>query len=171
LCNLNNLKLYIFFRLKYFFSCVNFGEKANKFLQSCGVKNEPTPVEYAELLVESSEKLWNLFGKDVKKYLFVLKRIAADFKYYHTIAKNSNLILRMKRKNILLAIKKQYSEEHAINKRVKNVGKAVNIYSLASAMNIFINDDIIYQQIFNPLTAPEEDSLEMLYKVCIKKLL
>jgi hypothetical protein len=154
--------------LKYFFSCVNFGEKANKFLESCGVKNEPTPVEFAELLIESSEKLWNLYAGDVQKYLSILRKIASYFDYSHAEAKNSILIAKMKKKNILVAIKKQHSEEHAIN---KNAEKAVNISSLASAEKIFINDDIIYQQIFNPLTAPEEFLLEMFYKVCIKNLI
>ena len=37
---------------------------------------------------------------------------------------------------------------------------------LTSANEIFINDDIIYQKIFNPLTAPEENLLETLYKAC-----
>ena len=153
--------------MKSFFSCVNFGGKANKFLQSCGVKNEPTPVEFAELLVKSSDKLWKLIGDDIEKYLSILRRIAADFQWSHTIAKDPILIAKMKERKILVAIKKHYS---SINNDAKSTKKNDNNYSsLASAKDIFINDDIIYQQIFDPLTAPEDDFLEVLYKVCIKK--
>ncbi len=38
-------------------------------------------------------------------------------------------------------------------------------YRLALAKEIFINDDTEYQQIFNPLTAPINDKLKVLYKV------
>jgi len=43
--------------------------------------------------------------------------------------------------------------------------KETNIYRLNTAKKIYINDDKIYQGIFNPLTAPEDDNLEVLYKV------
>ncbi|GBB83162.1 hypothetical protein RclHR1_00010044 [Rhizophagus clarus] len=136
--------------LKDFFSCVDFGEIANRFLSSCGVKNEPSPIDYAELLVKSSHKLWNSIGNDAESYLFILRKIAIDFKYLSTIACKSNLVAVMKKAPILVAVKKECNE--------------INRYHLTSAENIFINDNIIYQQIFNPLTAPEEDYLEFLYK-------
>ena len=133
-----------------FFTRVDFGEKANKFLQSCGVKNEPSPIEFAELLVTSSTKLWNLMGDNVEKYLTILRRISID---YDIIARQSDLIEEMMKKPILIAIEKG------------NDNKKVN--HLASAQDIFINDDPTYQQIFNPLIAPEDDLIENLYRVCL----
>src|ERR1043165_4418179 len=99
------LNYFFFFSLNDFFSYIYFGEKANKFLQGCGVKDEPSPVEFAELLVKSSHKLWNSIGDNVEKYLNVLKRISLN---YNAIARKSNLIAEMKRAPILLAVKKRH---------------------------------------------------------------
>ena len=77
-----------FFRLRNFFTCVDFREKANRFLQYCGVKNEPSPIDVAELLVQSSAELWNSI-KNVENYLDILRLIAFDLA---TISKKSSLI-------------------------------------------------------------------------------
>src|SRR3954462_6533702 len=88
----------LLFSLNDFFTRIDFGEKANKFLQSCGVKNEPSPIEFAELLVTSSRKLWNLMGDNVEKYLTILRRISID---YDIIAsRHSDLIDEMMKKPI-----------------------------------------------------------------------
>jgi hypothetical protein len=136
-----------------FFKRIDFGEKANRFLDYCGVRNNPTSIDFAELLVKSSRKLWNSL-EDKDKYLEILKIIAND---YHNIANKSQLsqlIKKMKKESFLVAIKKKAIDSEEIN------------YSLNSAKKIFINDDKIYQEVFNPLIAPEDDSLESLYKVC-----
>ncbi|RIA98330.1 hypothetical protein C1645_140577 [Glomus cerebriforme] len=140
--------------LKDFFSHVNFGDKANRFLFSCGVKVEPSPVELAELLVKSSCELWNSFV-DVEKYLTMLRRIAIDIDVI--AVKRPSLIVEMRRKTILLAGKKKFAN----NKKVLET-------ELKSAKEIYINDNQTYQQIFNPLVAPEEELIETLYRVCYK---
>ncbi|CAB4474438.1 hypothetical protein RhiirA5_500084 [Rhizophagus irregularis] len=144
--------------LKDFFLYVNFGDIANRFLLSCGVKKEPTLIDYAELLVKSSHKLWNSIGNNVDSYLSILRKIAIDFKHIGTIARKPNLVAAMKEASILVAIKKECHSTSGDNKEF-------NRSQLASAKDIFINDNIIYQQIFNPLTAPEENDLEFLYKM------
>ena len=108
--------------------------------------------------MKSSHKLWNSIGDNVEKYLNVLRRIAINF---NTIARKSNLIAEMKKAPILLAVKKRRSISET-----KDSNEEADHYSLASANDIFINDDTVYQQVFNPLTVPEEDSMESLYKVC-----
>ncbi|PKC14058.1 hypothetical protein RhiirA5_269102 [Rhizophagus irregularis] len=145
--------------LNDFFSYINFGPRANRFLQSCGVKDEPSPIEFAELLVKSSHKLWNSIGDNVEKYLNVLRRIAVHF---NTISRNSSLIADMKRAPILLAVKKRRSNSER-DSMIKMDDEAEH-YCLASAKDIFINDDTVYQQVFNPLTVPEEDNMEVLYR-------
>lgn len=123
-------------------------------MKSCGVKDELTPINFAELLVKSSDKLWKLVNTTddgIDKYKYFLKKIALDFKIF---ANKSSLIEEMKTAPILIAIKKKYQDEEEINES-----------ELASAKNIFINDDMVYQQVFNPLTAPEEETLESMYKV------
>ena len=83
--------LKVFYEKNYpphFFTCVDFREKANRFLQYCGVKNEPSPIDVAELLVQSSAELWNSI-KNVENYLDILRLIAFDLA---TISKKSSLI-------------------------------------------------------------------------------
>jgi hypothetical protein len=62
---------------------------------------------------------------------------------------------KMKELDILIAIKPDINSEENNN------------YYLASAKEIYINDDKVYRQAFNPLIAPEK--LEPLYKVCVLK--
>lgn len=109
-------------------------------------------------MVKSSHKLWNSIGNNVDSYLSILRKIAIDFKHIGTIARKPNLVAAMKEASILVAIKKECHSTSGDNKEF-------NRSQLASAKDIFINDNIIYQQIFNPLTAPEENDLEFLYKV------
>ena len=115
-------------------------------------------MEFVELLVKSSHDLLDSI-RNIDKYLFILRQIAAN---YDTISKRSSLILEMKKAPILLAF------------RMKNSGSGIgdnrgfNHFVLASAKEIFINDNTVYQQIFNPLVAPRIDYLiECLYKVCL----
>ncbi|GES75226.1 hypothetical protein GLOIN_2v1492674 [Rhizophagus clarus] len=145
--------------LNGFFLRVDFGEKANKFLQSCGVKNEPTPVDFAELLVNSSRELMNSNGGDVEKYISILRRIAMDYKLCGSITRKLSLVEKMKSVPILLAVRRL---ENVNNVNPGN--QEIQGYQLATANEIYINDDIVYQGIFNTLTAPEEDYLEPLYK-------
>jgi hypothetical protein len=152
----NLLLLYFFFSLKEFFTYIDFGESANEFLRSCGVKNEPSTIEFAELLVKSSRELWNSLNSlnysDDDRYSNILSRIASEI---ITIEYNKpNLFREMKKEPILIGIKKICD------------GERVDQKHLASAKDIFINDDPGYRQIFKPLIAPEDNSMERFYKVC-----
>ncbi|CAG8757867.1 16425_t:CDS:2, partial [Funneliformis caledonium] len=132
--------------LNDFFTFIDFGEKANKFLESCGVRTKPSSVEIAELLVKSSRNIWKSIGK-YETYLYILNRIAADYRY--TIINQPNLFEKMKKAPILAAI--------------KHDGNNIE-YQLTSANNIFINDDEAYQKVFKPLIAPDNDNLKTMYK-------
>jgi len=108
-------------------------------------------VDFLKLLLSSSRELWSSIGDDKEKYLSILRRIAIDFTgIVDTISNSSSLIEQMRETPILVATKKDSRDSDS--------------YHLASAREIFINDNKLYQHIFNQLTAPEEDSLEMLYK-------
>jgi len=144
--------------LNKFFSTIDFGEKANQFLKLCGIKNEPSSLKLAELLVKSSNEFWDSIEKDHKKYLEILQKIAI---FFNSI-KEPSLIVKMKRASILLAVRKKYSNS---NSEKINSFKEVDQYCLASAKKIFINDDTIYQQVFNPLLVLNK-LLENFYKVC-----
>ncbi|CAB5390281.1 unnamed protein product [Rhizophagus irregularis] len=148
--------------LSEFFPCIDFGERANSFLSACGVKKRPSPVDLARLLVESSAKLWGLIKGNIEKYLNILRIIAIDFKSCRNIADEPSLIARMKGAPILVAIKKERQERRTNSGDGNNDG--IDCYYLSSTNKIFINDNKIYQRVFNPLTAPEENLLESLYK-------
>ncbi|CAH1760147.1 970_t:CDS:10 [Entrophospora sp. SA101] len=146
-----------------FFYYIDFGEKANKFLQSCGVKNEPSPIELAEFLINSSHDFLKSVGDNIEKYLAVLHRIAVEF---HSIQRNQKLLNNMKRYPILLGMTKKQSEEGK-NKDKAVVGKneadnslnQVERYVLATPNEIYINDNAIYQDIFEPLIFFSEKGL------------
>lgn len=129
-----------------FFTCVDYGKKANRFLAKCGVKDEPFPADFAQLLVDSSYELWNLYKDNVEVYLHILKKIEDGF---DSVSIVTNLIEKMMEEDILVAIENN------------------NCY-LTSAKKIYINDDKVYQQIFDPVVAPE--SLGILYKVHVLKM-
>jgi hypothetical protein len=83
---------------------------ANKFLQSCGVKNEPSPVDFARLLIKSYKLRDSINSTEkteynTQMYLSILKRIAMDFNNILSI--EPNLIESMKTKPILVAVKKK----------------------------------------------------------------
>ncbi|CAG8499425.1 7450_t:CDS:10, partial [Scutellospora calospora] len=142
-----------------FFSYVDFGEKANKFLLSCGVKSEPSQIEFAEFLVKSSHEFWNSIGDNVDKYLSVLRNIANS----SAVAKNRALITDMSRTPLLIGVKKK---KITVDKENFDYNEQyIDHYVLDSAQNIFINDDTNFQQVFNPLTAPMEEILENFYKL------
>jgi hypothetical protein len=142
-------KKIFFFSLKKFLSCVDFGSKANRFLRTCGVKDEPTPIELAELLVSSSREVYNSLG-DVEKYKDILRKVAFNFS---TINKSS-LIAEMKKSPILIAVKKNNGVESSC---------------LALGKDIFVNDNSVYQQVFEPFTAPVDDEhfMKTMYKVSL----
>ncbi|PKY58179.1 hypothetical protein RhiirA4_511803, partial [Rhizophagus irregularis] len=57
--------------LNNFFTCVDFGIKANEFLAKCGVR-EPSSYDFDKISVGPTHKLWNLY---VEKYPIILEKI------------------------------------------------------------------------------------------------
>ncbi|CAB4438088.1 unnamed protein product [Rhizophagus irregularis] len=127
--------------LNEFFPCVDFGTNANRFLSKCGVNNEPSSADFARLLVNSPNKLWNLYKNDITKYLEKIKF-------------NENL------DNITSEKKKD--DDNLIAIKIGHKSKGNDDYYLALVKEIYINDDKVYQQVLNPLVAPK--NLESLYK-------
>ncbi|CAG8539361.1 9116_t:CDS:10 [Paraglomus occultum] len=122
-------------------------ERANSFLESCGVKLSPSAVDLARLLVNSSAEFWTKIGHDVEKYTAVLQIIATSLP---TIRREPGLISAMQVSPILLGIKK-----------VSPSGKS---YCLEKANEIFLNDDETIWEIFGVPTCPLENLLEKLYE-------
>ncbi|KAI7898765.1 uncharacterized protein BX663DRAFT_579996 [Cokeromyces recurvatus] len=145
---------------KELFLYVNFGKLANSFLRSCGVKDEPTTVELAAMIVKNPQRFWDLSGGG-ERYLNVLRQIAGQF---YLIRSNKQLINDMKTKPFLVGIKRTTLSEQ--NKKAQDDNEEDEgfiQYRLAKASDIFIIDDTTSHQIFSPLSAPMEPLLEDLY--------
>ncbi|KAI8973522.1 hypothetical protein BDF20DRAFT_837459 [Mycotypha africana] len=156
--------------IKELFTYVNFGQLANSFLCSCGVRDEPTTVELATMLVKNPQRLWELSGGG-EKYLGLLREIASQS---YSFKNNKQLLRDMKSTAFLVGIKRVvFSEEERKEDNVNEVKEEENSkdidngfiqYTLAKASDIFISDDPIAQQLFSPLSAPMEPMLEEFYR-------
>ncbi|CAG8648279.1 9359_t:CDS:2, partial [Funneliformis caledonium] len=129
-----------------FFTFINYGWKANEFLQKCGVENEPSSITIADLLVKKSIEIWDSIGCNAEIYEIILRKLFND---YNTIARNSKLIAEMREKPILLGFKQNSDSIDS---------------HLAIAEDIYINDSMIYQEVCHLLTAPKDDDIELWYR-------
>ncbi|KAG0222294.1 hypothetical protein B0O80DRAFT_113406 [Mortierella sp. GBAus27b] len=158
---------------------IDFGRSASLFLKSCGVKEEPTPVELTQLVVRSPEDFLNRNG-GVESYKSILRQIAT---HMHIIRTHKSLLDEMIRAPFLLGEKRinQDSDEESLsgetvadgkqdagseddNAADDGLGQVVVHYKLARANEIYLVDDTVLQQIFTPFCAPMEEILESLYE-------
>ncbi|KAK3823313.1 MAG: hypothetical protein J3Q66DRAFT_295609, partial [Benniella sp.] len=143
---------------------IDFGQSANQFLKACGVKEEPSPVDLAQLVARSPGEFLKHEGVD--RYWSILRRIAI---HLDAIKSNESLLAELRRSPFLLGeitIQNEASgssESMADGRQVMNMGQVVK-YELALASDIYLVDDSVLQQIFTPLCAPTEDLLESLYE-------
>lgn len=158
---------------KELFLYVSFGSLANSFLRSCGVKDEPTILELANMLVKDPQRFWDLCGGG-ERYLTVLRQIAGQ---YHQIKNHRQLLQSMKSKPCLVGIKRSTLAEESMrgsdndgdnngdngSKGDESRDEDFVQYRLAKASDIFIIDDTMGQHIFSPLSAPMEPLLEEFY--------
>ncbi|CEP14613.1 hypothetical protein [Parasitella parasitica] len=153
---------------KDLFVYVSFGSRSNSFLRSCGVKDEPTTVELAAMIVKDPQRFWDL-SSGGERYLEALRQIASQFS---SIKSNRQLLSDMKTKPFLVGIKRTTLTEQRQRREKQDNGEEANDeaveeefvqYRLAKASDIFINNDTMAQQIFSPLSAPLETMLEDFY--------
>ncbi|OBZ84104.1 hypothetical protein A0J61_07846 [Choanephora cucurbitarum] len=158
---------------KELFVFVSFGSLANSFLRSCGVKDEPTTIELASMLVKDPQRFWNL-SSGGERYLNVLRQIAGQF---YLIQSNRQLLSDMKSKPFLVGIKRstisdqQHQDEGKEASNPMAADEEFVQYQLAKASDIFIIDDTMGHQIFSPLSAPMEPLLEDFYANLGSKML
>ncbi|RUS32742.1 hypothetical protein BC938DRAFT_474458 [Jimgerdemannia flammicorona] len=156
--------------LKELFTYVDYGAVANGFLRSCGVKDEPTTIELAQMIVRDPQRYWQLSGGG-ERYLGVLRQIAG---HYYQIKQQRTLLNEMMSSPFLIGIKKSGGIDEGPDVKEKDSKDEVNEghredeeivqYRLAKAKDIFIADDTMGHQIFSPLSAPMEPLLEEFYE-------
>ncbi|CAG8609038.1 5403_t:CDS:10, partial [Paraglomus occultum] len=138
-------------RYKGFFTYVDFGEKANLFLKSCGVHLSPSAEKLAWRLVHSSIESPSRMDKDGEHYKEFLYSIAIGL---NTIRQKPKLISAMKQSPMFLGYKIVSS----------NGEDKTQSFDITTSQRIFISDSDIIQRMFDVLICPEEEYLERLYE-------
>eukprot|EP00842_Homolaphlyctis_polyrhiza_P002573 jgi/Hompol1/3316/HPOL_003212-RA len=175
------------------FSYIDFGPAANSFLRSCGVKDQPSPLELATSVVKTPKDFLESLG--VEGYLSLLRLIAST---YETLRNNTSLVQQMKNSAFLLGVRSRAQEEQQQQQKYdgddggaaltsQSTLEAVDDntaeqYCLAKASEIYLADDTMLSQIFQPLclmqvvvcasvadymwlpSAPIENILEFMYQ-------
>jgi len=159
-----------------FLTTVDFGRPANLFLKACGVKEEPSPIDLAQLVVRSPERFFQYEGVD--KYRWILRQIANQL---DVIKANKSLVDELKQSPFLLGeerINQDHDEVSPSSDTTVDRGQGAGSshtepddsmdrfvrHRLAPASDIFLVDDGVLKQIFSPLCAPVEEQLELLYE-------
>ncbi|KAH9061941.1 hypothetical protein EDB87DRAFT_1716602 [Lactarius vividus] len=140
------------------FSFVDFGSRANRFLEACGVKYKPHVEEVAQILLADPRKIYEL-ANDREHYLIELRNLAEN---KWGLAQKT--IDRMKESNLLLG-----------SRRVRGSGGGSSNEAdedhwvlqdeLLRPNEVAIADDTDAYQLFggHVFCAPQEDNLEALY--------
>lgn len=136
----------------FFLTFKDFGVSCNAFLKACGVKDEPSPVELAQMIIRDPVDV--LSERGVESYLSLLRQIAT---HYPMMKQNSQLISNMKSTPFLIGIKRK--DQNTVSSNDSDVA-----YQLATAKEIYLIDDTVIGQLFNALGAPVESVLEKMYE-------
>ncbi|KAI9197496.1 uncharacterized protein BJ171DRAFT_519741 [Polychytrium aggregatum] len=137
------------------FVFVDFGTQSNAFLRACGVKDQPTPLELAQQLARSPEKFLEKTG--FEDYLAMLRQLAA---HYPTLKQNRTLVRDMKSSAFLIGV---VNDGQATDETGEYGSSDKLRYKLTRAGDVYLIDDTVLGQIFNPLSAPMEAILEDMY--------
>ncbi|KAH6568144.1 hypothetical protein BASA50_002410 [Batrachochytrium salamandrivorans] len=150
------------------FLYIDFGASANAFLRTCGVKDEPSPLELAQSLVKSPNDFLESCG--INEYLSLLHQIAAN---YESLKRDRGLVSLMRSSAFLLGSRHgdQSSTGNSDTRAATTDGSAEKVadsdslvvFKLSKASEIYLMDDAVSSQIFRPLCAPMEEILEQMY--------
>ncbi|KAJ3270556.1 hypothetical protein HDV01_007706 [Terramyces sp. JEL0728] len=129
------------------FHYVSFGISADAFLRACGMKEQPSPIEIAANLIQNPDRFLENLNNNHSSYLEIIRILATNIT---TMQQHSQMYKLMKRSAFLPAF--QYDDKGSSNN-----------FQLASANDIYLIDDTILAQLFQPLGAPMEEILERFY--------
>ncbi|KIJ33557.1 hypothetical protein M422DRAFT_783144 [Sphaerobolus stellatus SS14] len=143
------------------FTYVDFGAKANSFLMTCGVRNEPTVEELAQMLVANPRTFFNLAG-GYETFLTELRRIGVNFHGVSASTRN-----QMRKTACVVASRRipQTSPE----KKAKTIKddeeeeKKTEIDLIIPSQIAIVDDSTAYLMFDHVWTAPQEDIIEELY--------
>ncbi|KAI6119159.1 hypothetical protein EDD16DRAFT_1791904 [Pisolithus croceorrhizus] len=132
------------------FVSVNFGTKANLFLGACGLKNEVSVEDVAEVLIENPERFFELAG-GYDGFLVELRKLA-----YQNQAISNPTMRKMSNKPALLGVRRKKAEGQA---------KWNYEHRFLPCREVTIVDDVSDYQLFSDclFVAPQEEALEHFY--------
>lgn len=140
------------------FDFVDYGVQANQLLRTIGVRDTPSTVQIASMLIGDARNVWNLCGSETR-YQQLLLQIA---RHFDDIKKDRALYQSFRQAKVLLAHKYvllagKHDEDDESNIIVQN--------SLQRAVDIVIVDDIISFNLFRTdiFTSPESALIEEMY--------
>ncbi|KAF8523641.1 hypothetical protein JB92DRAFT_3140729 [Gautieria morchelliformis] len=145
------------------FTFIDFGPRANNFLTTCGVRNEPTVDELAQILVADPRSFYKLAGS-YNKFVDELRNIAVN---YHGVMSSTRN--QMKTTPCLVASRRiARASTNKRHKRSDNTSDEEDEgrleHDLLIPSKIAIIDDTVTSVLFDTVfSAPQEDYIEQLY--------
>ncbi|KAF9650775.1 hypothetical protein BDM02DRAFT_3140374 [Thelephora ganbajun] len=142
------------------FALVDFGVEANRFLEACGTKGEPSVEDIALVLLKDPRRFFRLTeGKD--NYLVELRNIARNSQSF-----SSDTLAKFKKAAILIGSRRvrKWKSDKATDPVGDGDGDLE--YDLLAPNQVAIVDDMIALQQFGEdiFCAPQEDILEGFYR-------
>ncbi|CEQ42128.1 SPOSA6832_03919 [Sporobolomyces salmonicolor] len=142
----------------------DFGLAARPFLVACGVKESPSTLEVASMLIADPPRFYDLAGS-AERYLSILRLLALNYS-----SLSSTLRSRMKMSAFFLGTKRILNTSSSNNKTLldddsdDDEGSETLVYQLARASELAINDEPAAFRVFQAdiLACPQEDALEAL---------
>ncbi|KAJ1655938.1 hypothetical protein IWQ61_004405, partial [Dispira simplex] len=163
-----------------FFTYIDFGPVANLFLKSCGVQDEPSPVDLVhsitkdpEQFLESCRRRNHGTGAGVpstgksdtgyQQYLVVLRQLAVQMPL---LSRYPDVMQRMRNRPFLIAVRDKPldTSENPTTKDNAALENTMLEYRLEYPYNISLVDDTVLQKLFTPWTSPMETILETFYE-------
>ncbi|KAH9177932.1 hypothetical protein EDB89DRAFT_2111997 [Lactarius sanguifluus] len=142
------------------FSFVDFGSRAKIFLAACGIKDEPSVEEIAQILLADPWQFYKL-ANGYENYLVELRNFAV---HKQLLAKET--VDRMKQSNVLFGSRRvKRSGARSFNEDDEDYWVLQDDSDLLQPNEVAVADDTNAYQLFGDrvFCAPQEDNLEELY--------
>ncbi|ORY79100.1 hypothetical protein BCR37DRAFT_349993 [Protomyces lactucae-debilis] len=132
------------------FELVDFGPQANLFLRTMGVRDQPSTVQIAGMLVNDAQHIFTLCGSE-SRYKLLLLKIARELE---TIKRDGHLFRSLQQRSILVAHKYKTGDQDDLI-----------LTSLRAANEIVIADDFTAFNMFKAdvYSCPQDSYLEEFY--------
>ncbi|KAJ1951405.1 hypothetical protein IWQ62_006430, partial [Dispira parvispora] len=163
-----------------FFTYIDFGPVANLFLKSCGVQDEPSPIDLVHSITKDPEQFLESCSRQnhtdnddtesvgqrdrgYQQYLQVLRQLAVQMPL---LSRYPDVMQRMRNRPFLIAVRDKQldTSEKSTGEDNATLENTMLEYRLEYPYNISLVDDTVLQKLFTPWTSPMETILETFYE-------